>query len=108
MTDVADKSTLSEIVYSAVRTAILGGQLRPGQRLKVSDLAAEHGVSLNVVRESLNRLTGEQLARAEPKIGFAVTNLSLEDLADLVAVRAAIGDTIDEDLAPDLAAAPNP
>lgn len=93
VTDVADKSTLSETVYSAVRTAILGGQLRPGQRLKVSDLAAEHGVSLNVVREALNRLTGEQLARAEPKIGFAVTNLSLEDLADLVEVRAAIEGT---------------
>jgi GntR family transcriptional regulator, carbon starvation induced regulator len=93
VTDVADKSTLSEVVYSAVRTAILGGQLRPGQRLKVSDLAAVHGVSLNVVREALNRLTGEQLVRAEPKIGFAVTNLSLEDLADLVAVRAAIEGT---------------
>lgn len=85
-----DKSTLGEVVYSALRTSILGGQLRPGQRLKVSDLAADHGVSLNVVREALNRLTGEQLVRAEPKIGFAVTDLSLEDLSDLAEVRIAI------------------
>ncbi len=85
-----DKSTLGEVVYSALRTSILAGQLRPGQRLKVSDLAVEHSVSLNVVREALNRLTGEQLVRAEPKIGFAVTDLSLEGLSDLVAVRVAI------------------
>lgn len=47
-------------------------------------------MSLNVVREALNRLTGEQLVRAEPKIGFTVTDLSLEGLSDLVAVRVAI------------------
>jgi DNA-binding GntR family transcriptional regulator len=93
MASNADKSTLGGLLYSAVRTAILSGRLRPGQRLKVSDLSAEHGVSLNVVREALNRLTGEQLVRAEPQIGFAVTDLSLEGLADLVAVRIAIEST---------------
>ncbi len=90
MANGPDKTTLGEVVYSSLRTSILAGQLRPGQRLKVSDLAVEHGVSLNVVREALNRLTGEQLVRASPKIGFAVTDLSLEGLSDLVAVRVAI------------------
>jgi DNA-binding GntR family transcriptional regulator len=85
-----DRSTLGGIVYGHVRAAILSGELRPGQRLKVAELSAEHGVSLNVVREALNRLTGEQLVRAEPQIGFAVTDLSLNDLADLVNVRVAI------------------
>jgi GntR family transcriptional regulator, carbon starvation induced regulator len=85
-----DKSTLGEMVYSALRTSILAGEFQPGQRLKVSDLAFEHCVSLNVVREALNRLTGEHLVRAEPKIGFAVTDLSLEGLSDLVAVRVAV------------------
>jgi GntR family transcriptional regulator, carbon starvation induced regulator len=56
----------------------------------VSELSAEYGVSLNVVREALNRLTGEQIVRAEPQIGFAVTDLSIEDFTDLVAVRVAI------------------
>ena len=93
MARVADKSTLSEIVYSAVRSAILAGRLRPGQRLKVSELTAEHGVSLNVVREALNRLTGEQLVSAEPQIGFTVTDLSVEDFADLINVRVATEST---------------
>jgi DNA-binding GntR family transcriptional regulator len=88
-----DRSTLGGHVYEQVRGAILSGRLRPGQRLKVADLSAEHGVSLNVVREALNRLTGEQLVRAEPQIGFAVTDLSLDDLADLTNVRIAIEST---------------
>ena len=88
-----DRSTLSADVYQRVRTAILSGRLQPGQRLKVSDLSAQHGVSLNVVREALNRLTGEQLVRAVPQIGFAVTKLSLDDLADLVKVRHVVEST---------------
>jgi GntR family carbon starvation induced transcriptional regulator len=93
MTAPRDRGTLGGHVYEQIRGAILSGQLRPGQRLKVSDLATRHQVSLNVVREALNRLTGEQLVRAEPQVGFAVTDLSVEDLADLVKVRLAIETT---------------
>jgi GntR family carbon starvation induced transcriptional regulator len=93
MATAGDRTTLGRQVYEQVRAAILAGQLEPGQRLKVADLSAEHGVSLNVVREALNRLTGERLVRAEPQIGFAVTGLSLDDLADLVQVRVAIEST---------------
>jgi GntR family transcriptional regulator, carbon starvation induced regulator len=87
------RSTLGGQVYEQVRAAILSGELKPGQRLRVSDLSAQHEVSLNVVREALNRLTGEQLVQAIPQIGFAVTDLSLDDLADLVRVRLAIEST---------------
>jgi len=93
MTAGGNRSTLSAQVYQQVRAAILSGRLPPGQRLKVSDLSVQHGVSLNVVREALNRLTGEQLVRAVPQIGFAVTALSLDDLTDLVKVRLAIEST---------------
>jgi DNA-binding GntR family transcriptional regulator len=93
MASVTDKGTLGQFVYSAVRTAILAGQFRPGQRLKVSELSAQYGVSLNVVREALSRLTGEQLVSAQPQIGFTVTDLSLEDFADLIRVRVAVEST---------------
>lgn len=93
MSAAENRSTLSADVYQQVRAAILSGRLQPGQRLKVSDLSVQHGVSLNVVREALNRLTGEQLVRAVPQIGFAVTDLSLDDLTDLVKVRAVIEST---------------
>lgn len=79
--------TLNGALFDLLRQKILTGVLLPGQKLKVAELAAEHTVSLNVVREALNRLAGEQLVEIEPQCGFAVRGLSAEDLADLVHQR---------------------
>jgi len=59
----------------------------PGQRLRPTELAGINGVSLNVVREALNRLSGERLVQASPQQGFAVVELTGDDLADLTDVR---------------------
>lgn len=80
-------ATLSHELYQELRSAILGGELRPGQRLRVSALCKQYGVSLNVIREALSRLTGEGFVIATPKIGFMVFTPSLDDLEDLVKVR---------------------
>jgi DNA-binding GntR family transcriptional regulator len=87
MRDAEDGRTLNTRVYDTLRGHILTGQLLPGQRLKVANLAAEHQVSLNVVREALNRLAGERLVQVQPQFGFAVRELSAEDLIDLVDMR---------------------
>jgi GntR family transcriptional regulator, carbon starvation induced regulator len=79
--------TLNGALFDLLRQQILTGMLLPGQKLKVAELAAEHSVSLNVVREALNRLAGEQLVEIEPQCGFAVRGLSAEDLTDLVHQR---------------------
>jgi len=79
--------TLNSAMFEYLRTQILTGRLQPGQRLKVSSLAEQHEVSLNVVREALNRLVGEQLVEIQPQQGFAVKGLSAEDLVDLVDQR---------------------
>jgi len=79
--------TLNGALFDLLRQKILTGVLLPGRKLKVAELAAEHSVSLNVVREALNRLAGEQLVEIEPQCGFAVRGLSADDLADLVHQR---------------------
>jgi DNA-binding GntR family transcriptional regulator len=79
--------SLTERVYEALRADVVGGRFVPGERLRPNDLAAVHGVSLNVVREALNRLAGERLVHASPQQGFAVVQVSAADLADLTDVR---------------------
>jgi DNA-binding GntR family transcriptional regulator len=79
--------SLTERVYRDLRGDILAGRLIPGQRLRPTELAASNGVSLNVVREALNRLSGERLVQASPQQGFAVVQLSGPDLEDLTNVR---------------------
>lgn len=84
-----DKSgaNLTSRVFDALRGQLLSGKLPPRQRLKVASLAAAHGVSLNVIREALNRLAGQGLVEVEPQFGFSVRGLSASDLEDLVAQR---------------------
>ena len=79
--------TLITRVFVDLRAQLLSGEFVPRQRLRVATLAGAHGVSLNVVREALNRLAGEGLVDVEPNCGFSVRGLSVEDLVDLVAQR---------------------
>jgi GntR family carbon starvation induced transcriptional regulator len=79
--------TLNVRIFDALRTDIVTGKLPPGQRLKALSLAKYYEVSLNVIREALNRLAGEKLVEVEPQLGFAVRTLSSEDLQDLVQQR---------------------
>jgi DNA-binding GntR family transcriptional regulator len=87
MTTRTTPRSLTERVYQCLRADILAGRFSPGQRLRPTDLAAVNGVSLNVVREALNRLAGERLVQASPQQGFAVVQLSAPDLDDLTDVR---------------------
>jgi DNA-binding GntR family transcriptional regulator len=82
--------SLTERTYTCLRADILAGRFAPGQRLRPTELAGINGVSLNVVREALNRLAGERLVQASPQQGFAVVPLTAEDLADLTDVRALV------------------
>ncbi|WP_433802475.1 GntR family transcriptional regulator [Actinomycetospora sp. CA-084318] len=79
--------SLTQRTYERLRADIVGGRLGPGERLRPGGIAAAEEVSLNVVREALNRLAGARLVRASPQLGFTVTTTSLEDLCDLTDVR---------------------
>jgi GntR family carbon starvation induced transcriptional regulator len=87
MHNARDGQTLNTAIFERLREDILTGKLLPGQRLKVALLAQAQAVSLNVVREALNRLAGEGLVEVEPQLGFTVRGLSADDLIDLVRQR---------------------
>ncbi|WP_330351238.1 GntR family transcriptional regulator [Streptomyces sp. NBC_00582] len=79
--------TRTERAYQQIRTDILAGRLRPGSPLRLAALAGEFSVSMSVVREALNRLSGHGLVTTTPNQGFRVTPLSRADLEDLTALR---------------------
>ena len=76
-----------EDIYEALRSDILFGRRLPSSRLRLNELAEEHGVSLSVVREAVTRLASEDLVEATPQRGFRVRSISLEHLRDLTWVR---------------------
>lgn len=83
-------SSLTQDAYERLRADLLACRLRPGVRLKISELCQTLSVSLSAVREALSRLTSEGLVVAEPQRGFRVAPISAEELRDLTAVRAQI------------------
>lgn len=79
--------TLSDRVYASLRDDIVLGRVSPGEKLMMSEIAAREGVSFNVVREALNRLTGERLVQSAPQQGFSVARMTTDELRDLLEVR---------------------
>lgn len=79
--------SLVDRVLTRTRERILTGEYQPGARLRLNKLAQESGVSLIPVREALRVLEAERLVRTVPNKGATVTELSVEDMNDLYAVR---------------------
>ncbi|WP_033290359.1 GntR family transcriptional regulator [Amycolatopsis jejuensis] len=83
-------NTRAEGVYRDLRADILGGRMTPGQRLKFPELSERYSTSVGAAREALTRLTAEGLVKTKPHLGYTVTPLSHEDLADLTKARVEI------------------
>lgn len=77
----------SDNVTESVRSQILSCLLRPGSRLRMSELCDTYQVSLGAVREALSRLTAEGLVVAEAQKGFTVAPVSIAELDDLTETR---------------------
>jgi DNA-binding GntR family transcriptional regulator len=83
-------STRGAQVYEVLRSELLNGVLRPGQKLPMVELTRRFGVSQSVVREALTRLGEQGLAVASPQRGFRARALSVADIAGLTESRVEI------------------
>ena len=79
--------TRSEWTDGHLRTEILSGRLRPGDRIPVERLAEVWGVSPTPIRESLRRLAGEGLVELAPQRGARVASIDADVAAEIYAVR---------------------
>lgn len=82
--------TLSGRAYSRLHDAIVRGQIAPGDRLRIEDLAHSLELSPTPIREALYRLELVGLAEHEPHRGARVTELSPVDLQELYEIRLAL------------------
>lgn len=83
----------SRLVDDVVRTlssAILSGELRPGDRLTVLSIAQEHGISQSTTREALLMLEQRGLVKTNPRRGAFVTRLSEVEAIELCRMRALV------------------
>ena len=81
---------LRELVFEALREAVISGRLKPGERLMEIQLAEELGVSRTPVREAIRKLELEGLVIMLPRKGAYVADISSRDLVEIFEVRCAL------------------
>jgi DNA-binding GntR family transcriptional regulator len=72
-----------EFVTAALRNAILNGELTPGTRLVIEDLAKQLGVSPIPVREALQQLDADGYVVIEPYMGAKVAPIEAESVVEV-------------------------
>lgn len=81
------RPNISDEVYAALRERILSRQFALGERLNLSQLEEQMGVSRTPLKDALNRLALEGLVEIQPRKGTFVVNPSREEIAESFEVR---------------------
>ncbi len=82
--------TLAEKAFETLHVAIITGQLRPGARLPIEELAELLEMSPMPIREAVRRLDAAGLVENIPHRGARVTGLSITDLTEVYEARLAL------------------
>ncbi|HME46455.1 MAG TPA: GntR family transcriptional regulator [Syntrophorhabdales bacterium] len=85
---VGKRRPVGEVAYTALREAIVKGDLHPGQRLVESTLSSQMGISRIPVREAIKKLEQDGLVEKLDKRGFIVNNPSREEIEETFGIRA--------------------
>ncbi len=79
--------TKAEMALRVLRERILVGELLPGQKLEINEIAAEFGMSATPVREALKALQADRLAAYTPHRGTVVADNSEQVTAEVFRLR---------------------
>ncbi|MFG1351194.1 GntR family transcriptional regulator [Xanthobacter autotrophicus] len=82
-----ETENLSARVYGRIRRALIDGQFEPGERLRISALAADLGTSITPVREAIFRLVSEQALEMKAATAIHVPLLDSARLKEIQLIR---------------------
>jgi len=80
--------TRAEALRRSLERDILGGRLRPGDRLDEAELATRFGVSRTPVRQALHELAAGGLVEIRSRQGACVSSLSIATLLEMFQMMA--------------------
>ena len=84
------QKTKKAVVVEMLRTAILSGELGPGERLSQEELAARFKVSMTPVREAILQLVAQGVLDHVPYKGVQVAEVSPTEAAEIYLMRSAV------------------
>ena len=81
---------VSTDVLTILKDRIIRRELKPGERIYVNKLIEEFKVSQTPIKEALYKLEGMGLVEIKSKMGVYVTQLSKQDIIEILDVRIAL------------------
>jgi DNA-binding GntR family transcriptional regulator len=87
---LVQRSSVRGQILDALRTALVRGELRPGEVYSAPVLGERFGVSATPVREAMQQLALEGAVEVVPNRGFRVVERGVRELSELAEVRALI------------------
>src|SRR5215207_469180 len=79
--------TKAELALRVLRERIRDGDLRPGERIQVEELARELGMSQTPVREALRLLQADRLIDYQTHRGAVITEVPADTLVEIFRLR---------------------
>ncbi len=90
MMSMDDYLPLRDVVFQTLRSMILTGELKPGERLMEIHLSKRMGVSRTPIREAIRKLELEGLVIMIPRKGAHVASITVEHVQQVLEVRRAL------------------
>ncbi len=81
------KNSLANQACEVLRQQIVRGELPPGHRLNIYEIATQLGISRTPVKEAFNRLSHEGLLTIHPQSGTFVSRLGLSQIREVFEAR---------------------
>ena len=81
------QETVQDQVYQTLRTAIIAGRFKPGQRMTIRSLAQELGTSAMPVRDAVGRLSNERALEVLRNRAIVVPLMTVDKLRELTTIR---------------------
>jgi len=97
---IDEPKLLSEDIAESIKTAIIKGKFKPGQKISEGELAESMGISRTPLREAFRKLENEGFIKIIPRKGAVVVDIDAEEAINLYEIKSTL-----EGLAARLAAA---
>ncbi|MGN6390283.1 MAG: FCD domain-containing protein [Burkholderiaceae bacterium] len=97
--DTLRAHSLTTALKEEIERLILGGELKAGERLNESVLAARYKTSRGPIREALQALKQQRLVTFEKNRGAFVREVSLQEAEELYDIRSALDEMVGRRLA---------
>ncbi|MFD1719431.1 GntR family transcriptional regulator [Georgenia deserti] len=82
-----NRASLKDQALAVIRESMLSGEIRPGETYSAAGMAARLGTSNGPVREAMLTLVEQGIMQVVPNVGFQVTPLTEDDLAEIYELR---------------------